>query len=179
MWKIIDNTNLSYFISKIKAAFVSKTDVVTANVVDIDSTPTANSTNLVTSGGVYSAIPPVPVISTNIISDKASDVKTTSPKAVYTAINPAVESSQPQDGFLPNTFYDLGEITETVTFVLASPTDANIVNHYYWTFDTGSTAPTITWPSGITWNGGSAPTINASKHYEISVLNGVGCFMEV
>ena len=53
------------------------------------------------------------------------------------------------------------------------------MNHYYWTFDTPATAPTITWPAGITsWAGGSAPTINASKHYEISVLNGVGAFLE-
>lgn len=90
-----------------------------------------------------------------------------------------VESSQPSGGFLPNVFYALGELTGSVTFALAAPTDATTVNHYYWTFETGSTAPTITWPNGITWPGGSAPEISASKHYEISVLNGVGMFMEV
>lgn len=51
--KIIDNTNLDYFISKIKAAFWPKTDVVQ---IGIDSTPTANSVNLVTSGGVKSYV---------------------------------------------------------------------------------------------------------------------------
>lgn len=62
-----------------------------------------------------------------------------------------------------------------------------ITYHYYWVFDTGDTAPTITWPSEITsWYGGSVPTIRANKHYEVSVLgnydNGsslVGVIMEV
>lgn len=47
----------------------------------------------------------------------------------------------------------------------------DIIEHYYWTFDTGNAAPTITWPSLITsWYGGSVPTIQANKHYEVSVL---------
>ena len=62
MAKQIDETNLGYLISKIKAAFWPKTDVVS---ISIDTTPTANSTNLVTSGGVKTyvdnAIPSVPV----------------------------------------------------------------------------------------------------------------------
>ena len=124
-------------------------------------------------------IPSVPNISTNVKTDKNSDVKTASPKAVYSEVHPATASSQPAGGFLPNVFYNLGTLTGSVTFALATPADATIVNHYYWTFETSSTAPTITWPNGITWLGGSAPTINSNKHYEISVLNGIGTFMEV
>lgn len=118
-------------------------------VPTIDSAPTASSTNLVTSGGVYSEV------------------------------HPAVASSQPASGFAPNVMYNLGTLSGNTTFALATPSDANIVNHYYWTFDTSSTAPTITWPSGLSWFGGSAPTINASKHYEISVLDGIAVAMEV
>ena len=87
-------------------------------------------------------------------------------------IHPAIQSSQPQGGFLPNTFYDLGEITGTVTFALALPTDNTIPNAYHWTFDTGSTAPTITWPAGIIWPDGFTPSVDASKHYEVLVRNG-------
>lgn len=80
---------------------------------------------------------------------------------------------------LPNVLYKLGTLTGTVTFSLATPSDANIANHYFWTFETGSAAPTITWPAVITsWFGGSAPTINASKHYEVSLLDGVAIAME-
>ena len=53
MTKIIDNTNLGYLISKIKSAFWPKTDVVP---IGLDETPTSNSSNLVMSGGVYSAL---------------------------------------------------------------------------------------------------------------------------
>ncbi len=89
------------------------------------------------------------------------------------------ETSMPSGGFKPNILYVLGTLAGTVTFSLASPASQYMVNHYYWTFDTGSTAPTVTWPSGLSWNGGSAPTVAANKHYEISVLEGVAAYMEV
>lgn len=53
MTKVIDNSNLGYLISKIKSAFLYKTDVVQ---IGLDDTPTANSNNLVKSGGVKSAL---------------------------------------------------------------------------------------------------------------------------
>ena len=89
------------------------------------------------------------------------------------------ETTMPSGGFKPNVLYVLGTITGTVTFSLAVSVSQSVINHYYWTFDTSSTAPTITWPTGLSWNGGSAPTILASKHYEISVLEGIAAYMEV
>ena len=76
-------------------------------------------------------IPTVPTISTNVVSDKASDIKTSSPKSVYDEIHPAVVTTQPSGGFAPNVFYRLGTLTGTVTFSLATPSDNTIVNHYY------------------------------------------------
>ena len=56
----------------------------------------------------------------------------------------------------------------------------SIVNHYYFTFDTPSTAPSITWPAAITmWADGDEPTIEESTHYEVSVINGVAAIMGV
>ena len=86
--------------------------------------------------------------------------------------------AQPVGGFEPDVVYSLGTLSGTITFSLASPVTGN-VNHYFWMFDTGSTAPTITWPAGLTWAAGSAPTVSASKHYEISVLNGIAYYSEV
>ena len=233
MSKIIDNTNLGYLISKIKAAFVSKTDVVQGSTVTLADVATSgdyddllNKPTIPDVSGKEDAsnkrtswqstpddthypseklvkdsldgkqatidsshkldyslldntptIPTVPTISTDIEADKASNTKTASPKAVYDGIHPAVGSSQPSGGFAPNVVYDLGSVTGTVTFSLATPSDANIANHYYWTFDTGSTAPTITWPSGISWVG-STPSVIANKHYDISIMDGVGVWME-
>lgn len=125
-------------------------------------------------------IPTVPTISTDIATDKTSTTKTAAPSAVWNEVHPAVGSSQPAGGMLPNVMYNIGTLSGNTTFAMASASDNTIVNHWYWTFDTPSTAPTITWPQAITsWNGGSAPTINASKHYEISVLNGIGTYMEI
>jgi len=86
--------------------------------------------------------------------------------------------AQPAGGFLPDVVYSLGSLSGTITFSLASPVTGN-VNHYFWMFDTGVSAPTITWPAGLTWAAGSAPTISASKHYEISILGGVAYYSEM
>ena len=90
-----------------------------------------------------------------------------------------VETSIPSGGLLPDVVYNLGTLTGSVTFSLAAAVTGN-VNHYFWMFDTGSTAPTVTWPSSnFAWADGTGPTITASKHYEISVLNGIATFLEV
>lgn len=134
-------------------------------------------------GEIENSLGAVPEISTDVVADADSDVKAASPKAVKVyvdnAVNMPMESVQPDGGFLPNVLYALGKLSGDTTFALATPTDNTIVNHYYWTFETGTTAPTITWPAGITWAGGSAPSISENKHYEISVLNSVGLFTSV
>lgn len=55
MAKIIDDTNLGYLVSKMKAAFWPKTDVVQ---IGIDNAPASGSTNLVDSDGIYDAVHP-------------------------------------------------------------------------------------------------------------------------
>ena len=85
---------------------------------------------------------------------------------------------QPSGGFLPDVVYSLGTLTGTVTFALAAAVTGN-VNHYFWMFDTGGTAPTVTFPNGITWAGGTGPTVAANKHYEISILGGIAYYSEV
>ena len=88
------------------------------------------------------------------------------------AIQPPIQTSQPGGGMLPNTIYDLGKLEGDTVFLLASPTDNTIPNPYHWTFDTGSTAPTITWPSGIIWPDDFEPGIDTNKHYEVFVRKG-------
>ena len=141
---------------------------------------TLGGTSVVSSGvAVLPAYPTVPTISTDIATDKASDTKTASPKAVYDGVHPAVGSSQPAGGMLPNVFYDLGTLSGDTTFAFATASDNTIENEWMFEFTTPSTAPTITWPNAITgWAGGTAPTINASKTYQVSVLNGLGVIVE-
>lgn len=85
-----------------------------------------------------------------------------------------LQTSMPQLGMVANTVYALGELNSDTTFALFPATDNDIANIWYWTFSTGATAPMITWPQQITmWADGEAPTIEANKHYEISVMNGM------
>lgn len=92
-----------------------------------------------------------------------------------------VDASTPPSTMDSNKVYQYGTLSGDTTFpaftaVSSGDTEVKI---WCWTFTTPSTAPTITWPAGITaWNGGSAPTINASKNYEVSVMNGVACIIE-
>lgn len=90
------------------------------------------------------------------------------------------DASTPPASMAPNTVYKYGTLSGNTTFpALATPTEPDIANVYCWTFATPATAPTITWPSAITsWAGGSAPTINASKSYEVSVMDGFATIIE-
>lgn len=89
-------------------------------------------------------------------------------------------STDPPFTMEPDKVYKYGLLSgDTIFPALATPTNTDIANVYCWTFTTSATAPTITWPSAITsWAGGSAPTINASKSYEVSVMDGLATIIE-
>lgn len=113
-------------------------------------------------------------------SSVPSNENVPSEKLTYDSIYPTIVTSQPSGGMLPNIPYDLGELSGNVTITFAPPIDNNVINHYFFIFETGATAPTITWPAAVVaWYGGTAPTIDVNKHYEVSVLDGIGVIMEV
>lgn len=77
----------------------------------------------------------------------------------------------PEDGImLPDKAYSYGEI-ENAEFELASP-----VGLYHWIFECTSDSPQISFPTGIIWANGEAPTIELGYIYEISVYNNLGVF---
>jgi hypothetical protein len=78
----------------------------------------------------------------------------------------------------PNTLYIFATRTSTLTLTLGTPI-VGIANEYHFFVVCGATAPTINFPAGVTWNGGSAPTIAADKTYEVSILNNVAAYFEV
>jgi hypothetical protein len=128
-------------------------------------------------------IPTVPTIDTSI-DNASSNTDTAGAKAVYDAVHPATGSSQPSGGMLPNVLYKLGTLTGSVTISLAAASDNTIANEWGFTFTAGSTAPTITWPASIIgWAGNclsnGAPVITASKHYEVSIMDGIALIVEV
>ena len=69
--------------------------------------------------------------------------------------------------------------TITVTLPTAPTTNVGKTQEAILRFLTPSTAPTITFPSGIRWAGGSAPSIEASTYYEVSIVYVLGGYNAV
>lgn len=88
-----------------------------------------------------------------------------------------VDPSNPPQTIAPDTIYNWGTLESDTTFpALEDSTTAG--NVYCWFFWTGSTVPNITVPTGLTWVGGSEPTWQANKYYEITVMNNVATCLE-
>ena len=79
----------------------------------------------------------------------------------------------------PNVLTKLGTLASSVTLSLdASKEESGVTNIYDIIFTTPTNAPSITWPEGITWIGGSAPTIAGEKTYEVSIMNNLAIYGE-
>lgn len=69
----------------------------------------------------------------------------------------------------PNILYKFGECAR-LTITLAAG-GAGLENEYKFEFVSGSTPTTLSLPDSVKWSGGNAPTIEASKTYQISIVN--------
>ena len=58
-------------------------------------------------------------------------------------------------------------VGQELTLNLNEPADKTVTNEWQGFFDTGATAPTVTWPEGVTW--AFPPSIEMKKHYEFSI----------
>lgn len=79
----------------------------------------------------------------------------------------------------PNVLTKLGTLASSVTLSLdISKEEREVTNIYDIIFTTPTNAPSITWPEGISWIGGSAPTIAGGKTYEVSIMNNLAIYGE-
>lgn len=65
-----------------------------------------------------------------------------------------------------NKVYDI-TIGESLTITLNAPTDLTVTNEYQGSFDTGATAPTVTFPADVIW--AETPSVEANTHYEFNI----------
>ena len=122
----------------------------------------------------------------NIVGKDATNSQLVSGSAVYNTIYPTpqnINRSILYPVVEPNKLNRLGLPSETISgnksISFQGPADSTKANHYYLVFNTGSTVPTVTWPSGLIWPEGNPPTLKPNHHYEFSVLDNVVAWMEV
>lgn len=65
-----------------------------------------------------------------------------------------------------NKVYDI-TIGESLTLTLNAPTDLTVTNEYQGSFDTGATAPMVTFPSNVIW--AETPSVETNTHYEFNI----------
>lgn len=79
----------------------------------------------------------------------------------------------------PNVLTKLGTLASSVTLSLdTSSGETGVANVYEFIFSTPAAAPSITWPEGISWIGGSAPAIAGGKTYEVSIMDNLATYGE-
>lgn len=59
----------------------------------------------------------------------------------------------------------------SITITLATPSNTSILNNYMFEFTASSSGCTLSVPSTIKWINGTAPSIEAGKTYQISIIN--------
>lgn len=78
----------------------------------------------------------------------------------------------------PNTLYIFTARTNNLTLTLGTPVEGK-ASEYHLLILTGESAPSVTWPDGISWNGGDGPTISEEKTYEVSIMENIALFIEL
>ena len=69
----------------------------------------------------------------------------------------------------PNTLYIFPNRTSNLVLTLGTPL-ATGASEYHIMIEIGSTIPTITMPTGLSWKGGTAISFDTDKTYEVSIL---------
>lgn len=86
---------------------------------------------------------------------------------------PIVEVSGTSVALTANQFTILTtEQTSTLTVTLNAVEDDTVYNEYMMQFTTGSTAPTVSFPSSVVWV--ETPTIEANATYQVSIVDNKG-----
>lgn len=133
----------------------------------------------VATSGSYNDLSNKPIIPVETIVDTSMSSTSTNPvqnkiikayidNAVVTPVESVTSTSKSIE---PNKYYKWTSAMSSLTITLATPTNTSILNNYMFEFTTSSSGCTLNVPSTVKWANGEAPTIEASKTYQVSIIN--------
>ena len=164
---IADKPNIA-----LKSELSGKQDTIT----DLDSIR-SNAAKGATALQSYTETDPIYTADKPSIALK-SEIPDVSGKADKTLIVTETEGNASYS-IIPNKLTKLGTLASAVTLSLnLASEEAGVANIYDFIFTTPANAPSITWPEGITWAGGSAPSIVGGKTYEVSIMDNLATWGE-
>lgn len=161
------------------------------NIKTINNTSLLGSGNITISGGGGTATD-VQINGTSIVSNNTANIITntaynSSSNKIATMSDvpdisgkqdkiPVETSSQTTITIDPNKYYSFGEAA-SLNITLGTPTDNTIYNEYMFEFNSGATPTSLTLPNTVEWV--QTPTIEASKTYQVSIVNNIGIIVGV
>jgi hypothetical protein len=162
----------TYTIPESTSDLVNDSGFITSADVPTRTSDLTNDSGFVNASGAASA---APVQSVNgqtgavvlSIPSSASDVGA-EPAITEVTVSTAGAVTQAIDA--GKIYHFTGALTSLTVTLNAAGT--GIVPHYHFDFDCGSTAPTVTIPNTVVMPSGN--TFDASKHYEVDILNNYG-----
>lgn len=180
---LIDGTGLGHLIEKIKAAFVAKADTTAVTAVGVDTVPTENSDNLITSGAVYtglsgkadsSSVHSIP--SGGSAGQVLSKIDGTDYNAVWVNGFPQVVEVDTASSTIAaqmNTIYQWTVNPTDITVTLPSP-PIDITKEIRFKFlAINNQTPTVSLPYNISWKDGTPLAIEQDYIYDIVFTYGV------
>ena len=84
---------------------------------------------------------------------------------------PVQTTTTSSQALTPNVYYKWTNAPTRLTITLETPSNTSIVNNYMFEFTASSSGCTLSVPSTIKWINGTAPSIEAGKTYQISIIN--------
>jgi len=111
--------------------------------------------------------------STNPVQNKVvrSYVNNTIASAIANTETPVVSATSSYQTIEPNKYYKWTSEMYSLTITLATPANESILNNYMFEFTTSSSGCTLNVPSTVKWANGEIPNIEASKTYQVSIIN--------
>lgn len=183
--KDLSTNELIYFKSHAKATYMSDgrtvEDAINSSggssnggtLADLSEYAKKAELSTVATSGSYNDLTNKPTIDTSMSSTSTNSVQNKIIKS-YIDSNcniPTETTTASSKSLTANKYCRWTNTPTSITITLATPSNTSILNNYMFEFTASSSGCTLSVPSTIKWINGTAPSIEAGKTYQISIIN--------